>query len=412
MIIQMIIPLLLLPLMVKNLGNELYGLWILFTTIIAYLGISGFGFGTTFIKEVSKSDNTHILNTYFNTTLMFYLLISLILIPINIYIYVNLENLFLIDQIYVLEAKRVYVLFVLTFYVNFLSSLLGSLLFAKNLLYLQNYLSIIISISSFVSMYVALYFGYSIITLGLINLFFSLCSMLLLYLIVKRKVTFELSWKHFDMHTLKQMFHPSIHYFFITASAMIILYSDNIIISSFIGLSSLTLFYIAYKVVSIPQNLLFKIVDVAIPDISKMYEKKQYKQIIKLHNKMLVISLIMGIFGFGFLHVYGLDLIGWWVGEERIINTNVFHVFIYFAIIHAGVHVSAVFLVAMGEHTKTSYMTMVDASLNIIISIVLLQYYGLLGIALGTLIAHLCTSAWFTTWWFYKIINSKINVLS
>ncbi len=77
--------------------------------------------------------------------------------------------------------------------------------------------------------------------------------------------------------------------------------------------------------------------------------------------------------------------------------------------LHAGVHVSAIFIVAMGLHRETSYMTMLDACLNVVFSIVFLKYYGLFGVALGTLLAHLVTSGWFTSWWFYKQINIKIK---
>ncbi|MBL1244879.1 MAG: oligosaccharide flippase family protein [Sulfurimonas sp.] len=401
------IPFLLLPYMVLKLGSDLYGLWILFTTIISYLGLSGFGFGTTFLKEVSKNINKYNLNKYLNTTIGFYILICIFLVPLLIFLYFNLDTLFLINKLVVEEAQISFVLFIITFIVNFLSSLFSSLLFAKNFLNLQNYVSIVASLISAILIYLTLYYDYSIIALSLINLLVSIFSSIVILYITKKKVRFKISRKYFDFNLLKEMFVPSLHYFIITASAMIILYSDNIIISSYIGLEGLAIYSIGYKLVSISQIFLFKIVDIMIPDISILYETKEYLKLLKLHNKVFLVSILLAAFGYGILYFYGIDFLNWWVGKDFVIDKSIFNLFIYFAMIHSGIHVSAIFLVAMGEHKGTSYMTMIDALLNIILSIILLKSYGLLGVALGTLIAHSLTSAWFTTWWFYKKVKNK-----
>jgi len=409
MLIQIVIPMLLLPYMITKLGSGFYGLWILFTTIVSYLGLSGFGFGTTFLKEVSKNITENKLNKYLNTTMYFYLLICIFLVPLSFYVYFNLSDLFLIQEKMLKEAEYSYILFIITFILNFVGSLFSSLLFAKKFLNLQNYLSIVFSLLSSLLIFAALYYEYSIITLALINLFVSLFSLLSIIYMSRRKIIFKISMSYFDITLLKEMSLPSFHYFFITASAMIILYSDNIIISSYIGLESLAIYAIGYKLISVSQTLLFKIVDIMIPDIARLHEAKDFEKLLQLHNKVFFISVLLGIIGYGILYIYGIDFLNWWIGEQYVLDESIFHLFIYFTIIHSGVHVSAIFLVAMGKHKATSYMTLIDAFLNIVLSIIFLQYYGLYGVALGTLLAHFLTSAWFTTWWFYKQLKMIKN---
>lgn len=409
MIIQIIIPLLLLPYMVGKLEADLYGLWVLFSTIIGYFGLTGFGFGTTFLKEVSKKDDVKYVSRYLSSTLFFYIAISSLAMFIFLYLFIHLDTIFLIPNTLLFEAQMSFCIFFVVFFINFISSLFGTLLFAKDMLHIQNYISIGNSIITAVFMFVALYYGYMLITLAFVNLLMSIASAIFIYYMARKNIIFIVAFKYFDMSLLKKMLKPSMHYFIITASAMIILSSDNIVISSFIGVGSLALYAIGYKVVAISQSLLFKIVDIMIPDIARLDEKGKYKEILKLHNKTLLFSLILGLLGYGFLFIYGSTILEWWVGPKYVLDEDILRIFISFGMLHVGVHVSAIFIVAMGLHRETSYMTMLDAFLNVIFSIVLLQYYGLFGVALGTLLAHLLTSAWFTSWWFYKQINIKIN---
>lgn len=404
-IIQIVLPILLLPIMVKQLGSELYGIWVLFTTLITYFGLTGFGFGTTFLKEVSKKGAYGNISKYLSTTLGFYILVSIVAFIIFIIMMFKFENFFIIDKIILNDVKIAFSILFVVFIINFYFSLFGTLLFAKGLLHIQNYFLIFSNVATTILAYSILISGYKIIMLASVNLLISLLVGVYTYYITKKKFSYEISLHYFEFKLLRAMLYPSLHYFIITASAMVILSSDNVVISSFIGVGSVAIYSIGNKLVAVSQRLLFQIVDIMIPDISKLYDEKKYEEIKKLHNKTLLVSLILGFLGYSFLWLYGLQILEFWVGKEYVIDKTIFHVFLFFGMLHAGVHVSAIFLVAMGLHKGTSYMTLADAILNIVLSIVFLKFYGLLGVALGTLLAHLLTSGWFTTWWFYKKVN-------
>lgn len=409
MFVQIIIPLLLLPYMVGKLDSDLYGLWVLFTTIISYFGLTGFGFGTTFLKEVSKKNDFTYVSRYISSTFFFYIVVSSLAALIFLYLLIHLDTVFLIPEDLIFEAKLSFGIFFVVFFINFLSSLFGTLLFAKDMLHIQNYISVLNSIITAVFMFVALFYGCKLITLAFINLFMSIIFSIIVYSITSKKISFTISVKYFDLSLLKDMIKPSMHYFIISASAMVILSSDNIVISSFLGLGSVTVYAIGYKLVAISQKLLFKLVDIMIPDIARLDEEKKYKEILKLHNKTLVFSIFIGLLGYGFLFIFGRTVLEWWVGSKYVLDEEILRIFIAFGILHVGVHVSAIFIVALGVHRETSYMTLLDAFLNVIFSILFLKYYGLFGVALGTLLAHILTSGWFTSWWFYKQINLKIK---
>lgn len=409
MAISILIPIFLTPYMTSTLGHEIYGLWILLSSMMIYFSLSSLGFGITLTKEISQTENSEMINKYLSTMFIFLILMSFIITIIFMILLINFNSFFVISNDILYTAKITFIIIFTMFIVNSITSIFNALLFAKGMLHIQSTLGIIQAIISAILTFLVLYYGYSIVAIALVNLILTLLSAIVIFYITKSRIDFKITREYFDINILKSMAIPSFHYFFISLAAMVVLYSDNIVISSFLGLASVAVYSIGYRVVDISQKLLFQLVDIMIPDIAKLYGAGEYDKVLKLHNKVLALSILLGFTGYGILFYWGVDIIELWVGKEFTIDLEIFRVFVLFGLWHTWVHVSAIFIVAMGIHKETSYMGMLDAILNVLFSIILLQYYGLFGVALGTLIAHLMTNGWFTNYWFYKNIKLKIN---
>ncbi len=403
-IVNIIIPILLTPYMVGKLGGEYYGLWVLLNSIIGYFGLSNLGMGTTLLKEVSQNENTTIINKYISTTLGFFFLITIVVSFLFLILILNIDSLFLISKDMLDITRVTFGIMYLIFIINFLFGVFNTLLFAKGMLHIQNFIGVARAILTAILIFFVLYKGYSIVEIALINLLMSIVFSAVILFFTIKYIDFSISYKYFDMAILKSMASPSAHYFLISIAVIVVFYSDNLIISSFIGLSAVAIYSIGYKLVSVAQSLLFKIVDILLPNIASLYGKGKYAEILALHNKVLSYSMLLAIPGYTILYFFGTYIIELWVGKEFTISDNILKVFVLFALIHTWVHVSAIFVAAMGIHKETSYMAIIEAVLNIVLSLVLLQYYGLLGIAMGTLFAHVLTNGWFVSFWFYKNI--------
>jgi O-antigen/teichoic acid export membrane protein len=193
---------------------------------------------------------------------------------------------------------------------------------------------------------------------------------------------------------------------------MIVFYSDNLVISSFIGVGAVATYSIAYKVIDTSQRIVWKIVDVLIPDIAGMHVRGEFAAMLSLHNRILLYTVLLFVPLGCFLYFWGLDLLGWWVGPENVLQKSVFNVFIAFMLIHSWVHVSAIFVAAIGIHKVPSYMALFEAFVNLLLSMVLARPYGVFGVAIATLAAHVATNAWFVTWWFYRYVSKNTSCSS
>ncbi len=410
MLINIVIPILIIPFMTSNLGHEKYGLWVLLSSIMIYFNLGSLGFGNTLIRALSKTDIIETINKHISTMLVFLLIMVLVLCGIFFVVLMNFTHIFEITPNIMHVAKITFIIVFITFVINFITNIFYALLFAKGMIHISNAIGIFQAISTAILLFITLYFGYSLIGIALVYFTVSFFVGIMVYFIAKSKIKFQISIRYFDKKTLKEMSVPSIHYFLLSLSSMIIMYSDNITISSFLSVSAVAAYAIAYKLIDVSQKLLFKLSDILLPDVAKLYEDGDYQSILLMHNKVLLISVFFSLLGYGILFFWGIDIIRLWVGNEFTITENIFMIFIIYGIWHTWVHVSAIFIVAMGIHKETSYMGLFEAMLNILLSIVLLHYYGLLGVALGTLIAHLLTNGWFVNYWFYKSIKYKINM--
>jgi len=405
-IISILIPLILTPLMVKYLGKEVYGLWVLVGSLIGYFNLSHFGFGTTLLKELSHQENPKTVSRYISTVFGFFSVLVLILLPVA----------FIVAYFYPIwfdigYSKDTFLLFMIVFaifIVNLLFNTFGTVLFAKGYLVYKNLISIIGYLVVGFGVSFVLSKGIGILGVAFVYFLSAVIVAILNYIYAKKKVKFEISKQLWNKKILEKMTSDSLYYFLISLSVVIVFNTDNIVISSYLTLESVALYAIGFKLVNISQNILFKIVDILVPDISKLYAKKEFKYVLRLHNKIQFYTLLLASIGYGLLYFIGLDIIKLWVGETNILSKDVFNAMLTFAFVHSWVHTSGVFLNAIGKHKNNAYYALGEAGLNIILSIVLVRYYGLFGVALGTVLSSLLTTAWLTPREFFKQIKADL----
>jgi len=407
-LMAIVTPLILTPIMLHRMGTDMYGLWVLIGSLIGYFGLSHFGFGTTLLKELSSHNDTIVINSYLNTTIAFFVMVIMCLIPLSFFIAYAYPIWFDI-QVYTTEAINSFLILFCIFLINLLFNTFGIVLFAKGYLVYKNLISIVGYIILIIGVPFVLYKGLGIVSVALVYLVSTVVVASLQYIYAKKNVSFVLSKKYFDKQILYSMFKPSFYYFIINIAFIVVFHTDNIVISSFLSLKLVALYAIGFKLVNVSQNILFKIVDILVPSIAKMYSDHKYREILKLHNKIQIYSISLGIVGYGILYIYGIDIIYLWIGkDQQVLSEDVFHLIVLFGFIHNWVHTSGMFITAMGIHKKNAYYSIYEACLNITLSVILVHYYGLLGVALGTVLSSLLTTGWLTPRLFYKHIKMKV----
>jgi O-antigen/teichoic acid export membrane protein len=402
-VVNIVTPIVVTPIVFRALGNTSYGLWALMMSIVGYFGLTNLGFTNTFLKDVAKYPEK--INTLLTTTLVALGLFLLISVGPFIVISTNLDRFFGVPAEVTISGSRAFLLIYLSFILNFYAGPFGSVLFAKGRLYVRDSLRILHRLGSGVATAVVALRGGGLVQLALVYLVSAGAYLCLVALAARAAASFRLRVIHFDPGLLKSMFGPSIHYFIISVAVMVAFHTDNIVISAVFGVAAVANYSLTYKLTDILRQLVGKVVDVLFPGISALDAGREYGKLKTLHNKTMAITLVMGSLALAGTLILGPTVFRWWLGPEFVVNRALLAVFAVIMLVQSLVRVSGTFVAAMGRHRVMSYVSLAEAGLNIAISLILAQFLGVLGVALGTLFSTLLTSGWYNTSFFYRTIR-------
>jgi len=197
------------------------------------------------------------------------------------------------------------------------------------------------------------------------------------------------------------------------ASTDIINNTDNFIIAAFLGPAYIVFYAIPFALVRNIRMLILNITHAFLPLFSHLSAKDDKENILKYYitpSRYLVATVLLSGTMAALL---GADFISLWIGERfRDNSTDVLYALILFIIVPLLNPFSSHYLTAIGEHKIFAQLEPVAAVSNIGISILLVEDYGLLGIALGSLIpvviVHL-VYLWRTCYWLDISVSTFIK---
>jgi len=106
----------------------------------------------------------------------------------------------------------------------------------------------------------------------------------------------------------------------------------------------------------------------------------------------LALALVLAAGSFAL--ALGPELIGRWVGLEYYAGFGVLVFLMAFTVLRAVSASSANILASTGQMGRVASITMVEGILNLAVSIIMVKPYGIAGVALGTVLAHLAVGGW------------------
>jgi O-antigen/teichoic acid export membrane protein len=407
-VLQVAFTLVTTPLILGSLGKIDYGIWFLFQSIILWLGLARFGFDTTLIRDlaairdkpIDEETQTLVSSTFYASFLLLIILAVPILSILEIF---SNEFDFGVDKNILFKYTFLIVFVIFSF--QFLGSSLESLFYSRDLFYRRNIICVARNIFQF-----ALIIGaYNLSKLNLIGLAVivmvaAFLEFIALLLIARNIWGFFPSVKKFDLNVIKKMFRPSSGYFIISIAGLIIFRSDNFLIAAFLSVEEVAVYAISYYLLDYTMRFIWNFGELLSPRLSACYYNNQINELKSIFWKMNLMTVSLALAGSLAIYFLGFWFLKIWVSEANFAPLNVLRVFAFTLFFQCVTKSCAVFVKAIGKHQSIAWFSCLEAALKVGISIVLIQSYGMLGIALGTLIAHLLTTGWFIPYLSLKII--------
>lgn len=376
---------------IEILGTEYLGINGLFTNLISMLGIVELGIGSAITYNLYKpiaDKNIEKIKSLMQFYKISYRIISIIILIIGLFI-VPFLNLIVGETTIKENIVYIYIMFLIDVIASYLLTYKRAILYADQKTYIVNIIHIIYLILLNAIQILILITTKNYILYLVVKIIFRILENIIITFISNRRYPYikEKDAKKLEKDTVKDIYTKIKGLIYHKIGGFIVLGTDNIIISSFLGISEVG-FYSNYNLIIQALNNLFSQVFSSITaSVGNLLVENRKKQAYKIYRKMLFLN--SWIFAFASAGIICIiePFIKIWIGEEFILPFGVLIVLVINFYIQGMRKTSNTFKEAAGIFYEDRYVPIIESAINIVASVVLVKVMGLAGIFLGTIIS-------------------------
>lgn len=382
---------------IQTLGVELLGLCSLYTNIVGYLSVAELGIGSAIIFSLYRpfAENDHIkIKGYLSYYKKFYQIIALFISIVGIFTTVFI-NLFIKNEINLTLVRIGFLLFLINTVIGYLFTYKHCLLNVAQEGYKVTasitFAKILIAIFQVIVLLKTENFYLYLIVQILVNL--------ILYLIMNKYINQRFPWFEniqgkIEKSEIKKLVQNIKALFCHKIGGILVLGTDNIVISTFINLTTVAVYNNYALVTTAMQGILGNAMNGITASIGNLLVEKDKVAGYIVHQRLFFINFWIASFIVISLFNTLDSFIVLWVGEAFLLDRLTFAVILfnlYFMMMRGQVEQ---FKNASGEYYKDRYAPLLEGGINLVFSLVLVNLIGLPGVFLGTLISNLSVIFW------------------
>lgn len=397
LLVNIVISFFLAPFIVNSLGNAYYGIWVIMMQFTGYLYLLDFGVRESIIRYVSKHEATgdsSELNEVLNSGMILYSAIGVLCLVVTGILSAVFTLIFNIDDADAGVAQIVVLLSGIT-----IAQMLFFNVFSGVLMGLQRYdifnkIGILFAFIRLALILVFLNMGYSIVALAVIQLAIGVGNNLIIYyysrkLLKIHNIPFHYTHKSLKdrLPILKKLYNYSIHVLVNNLGQKAIFYTDALIIGIFMSASAVTFYAIAGNLIEYLRRLIILANSVLNPVASSMESKQEMGEVNNLLIQGSRFSFILALPICITYIVMGRDFIGLWMGSEYAgISGDVLLILTVTVLLSLPHNTISSILYGVNKHRLIARLRIAEAVFNLALSLILVNYLGIIGVALGTAI--------------------------
>lgn len=380
-------------LFIKILGAEYLGINGLFTNIISMLGIVELGLGSAIIFNLYKpltTNNKELVKSLMAFYKKSYLIIGFIVLFIGTiitpFIYGFTDNLTLNINLYL-----IFILFIVDIFLSYMLSYKRTILYADQKEYVLNTVHMVYLILLNLIQITFLYLTHNYYYYLVVKIVMHVIESFVINHIVNVRYSYlkEKNISKLDSDIEKNIFKNVKALFSHKIGTFVINGTDNIIISKFIGIATVGLYSNYYLIINSVQILFNQIISSVTSSVGSMLITETKEKQFDVFKKVRFLNFWIACFSATSIYILIDTFIAIWIGKEFILPLQVLLILIlnYYQFIMRSSYIS--FKTAAGIFHEDRFIPIIESLINIIASIILLQYFGLAGVFMGTVISSL-----------------------
>lgn len=383
---------------INVLGKSYLGVNGLLTNVLSMLSLAELGVGTainfSLYKPVAEGDKkkiTLLMNFYKRV----YRWIGLLVFCVGLILMMFL-NVIIKDPGDVKNVKLIFFIYLVNTSYSYLMSYKNTLLSANQKDYVLTSINIIFSVMITATQIIVLLIAKNYIMYLLTNMFVLFIQRLYInnkitkmYPLLREKITEELPEEDFKaiIKNVKAVMFHKIGDYCINGT-------DNIVISAFISVSMVGLYSNYSMIITMINGIIVMFFNSMTASLGNLMATESDEKKIEIFE--IINFIAFWLFGFATICLYNLlnPFIELWLGKEFLISSAILIiVLLNYYLTGMRVPVYAV-KTAAGIYDEDKYTPLIQSVVNLVLSIILVQSWGLAGVFMGTLVSSIVLPCW------------------
>jgi O-antigen/teichoic acid export membrane protein len=405
-LISLVMGLVTLPMFFRYLPKDELGIWMFFLGTSFFANLADFGFspvlGRQLSFELGKGDRDSSLN-YAGSSYYFSLsrYVSTITAPILFCGMLLIGGLFIwtlqLPAELLVPSFEAWGVFCLSQAVTCRSRYLETVLNSHGEVGWQNWLQTAVQLTTLIGYFVVLHFWHGgIIALTMVVLGRNLLNALWCWLLVRSRIDrlfragVNVAW-----HDVKPHLRPAMDMFLVSLGAFLVLNTDQYFIVKFLGASALPDYAAAYRLVHVVFTFASTASAVCIPFISRRSAAGDSSGIHRMLMLNATAGMIIQIAAVSIIAVFGDYILQMWLGKGHFVGWGVLWAFCIMLTLENHHVIFARFGMSAITDPTWGKMSIISGAINVTLTFIGVMWFGLLGVALGTMIAQMLTNNWY-----------------
>ena len=411
--VSLVVGFFLMPFVIHHIGLTAYGLWMLVTSLVGYMGLLDLGLAPTLVKKsaelLAKNDEGE-LNQMVSTIFTLYLMIGILLGLAIFGVGFVIDEVFNIPSEYINIFKAVLWIVGLQVALNFPMSIWHGLMGGLQDFHVINGIIIITNLIKAFATVFLLMSGFGLISLIWLGFVLAVASWISSMFWVKYRIPyFRIKILRLKLRNIKELAYFSGAMFIWGIGGRILLQADKILIGLFLPIASITIYEVGARISNYSRTILYSALSTVMPVASELNARNEKIILQKLYLKGTKYLLIAYAVVVGALLLFGKEFINLWMGEGFEQSVWIMYALLIGSLFQSQNVVGYVMLAGMGILKTFTKVMIAYPIVNIILSVIFVLKWGLIGIAAATALTFFIIDTYFI---FYATKIFEIRLLS
>jgi O-antigen/teichoic acid export membrane protein len=381
------------PILIHGLGRDRYGIYATVTSVVGYVGLLDLGIGislTKFVAEYYARRDFRRLNEMLSTSLLLYIGLGVVGSAILVgFSSLFVQHVFEIPVSLWTEGRYVFWISAVSLFNGLTLGIFGNLLNGIQRQDVARTIAIGNSVITYAGSILLIKLGYKLVAFMLFATFMDVLSFLIQMWVAKRMLP-EVRFfpRIFRKKELKQIANFSFAMFINQLAARNMGVLDKLILGIFLPIANVTLYSVGFTLASFAARVPSAVSLASLPAASELMAQDRLHAVHQLILRGIKYTALLAVPLFTVMSVMAPDIVRLWMGEGYALSARVLQFlligYFWLTLSFSGASV----MIGIGKPYINTFYALAQILLCSSLSIVMVQFFGVLGAAAGSAMAY------------------------